>query len=131
VDDAALGTQKAVMLVESKLASEAERDALAASVREAAFSRLDCPVASVQVVPHMSLLKTSSGKISRQANRERYLAGLSAAQPAARLPATGTRRRAGLAEMLLWSFAAAAALYLAVLIVVLGTNESWNIYAGF
>ena len=131
VDDAALGTQKAVMLVESRLATEAEQDALAASVRELAFSRLDCPVATVQVVPHMSLLKTSSGKISRQANRERYLAGLEAARSAVRSAGAGTRRRAGLAEMLLWSFAAAAALYLGVLIVVLGTNESWNIYAGF
>jgi acyl-CoA synthetase (AMP-forming)/AMP-acid ligase II len=131
VDDAALGTQKAVMLVESRLATEPEREALSAAVRQLAFSRLDCPVTTVQVVAHMSLLKTSSGKISRQANRERYAAGLAAALSAARPAGTDARRRAGIAEMLLWSFAAAAALYLGVLIVVLGTNESWNIYAGF
>ena len=134
IDDPLLGTQKAAVLVESRLLEADARANLAAAIRQAAFLQLDCPIANVQVVPPLSLLKTSSGKISRNANRERYLAELT--QPVVEGYAIAEKRalpphRASLVEMVGWSFTIALFGYLYMLIFVLGESESWNVYAGF
>lgn len=72
----ARGTEDVVVIAETtETASEAQariRTQISADLRH----RLECMANDIQLVPHMWLLKSSSGKIARSANRERYLAEL-------------------------------------------------------
>ncbi len=52
-EDAALGTQKIIVLVESRAESAEEKSRIAAAVRQRVFEELDCPVADVRIVPYM------------------------------------------------------------------------------
>jgi fatty-acyl-CoA synthase len=135
IDDPGLGTQRVVVLVESQLTDPSAKIGLASAIREAVFEQLDCPIAAVQVMAPGSLLKTSSGKIARQPNLDRYLRELAPVLQAVpkeeAAPRTATPRRAGTIEVAGWSLAIALAIYLYALIFLLGENESWNIYAGF
>lgn len=74
VDSEEKGTQELVVLAETKLTDASDlgrmRVALARAVRE----KLGVVADYVELVPHMSLVKSSSGKIARSANRDRYLA---------------------------------------------------------
>ena len=79
----------------------------------------------------MWLLKTSSGKIARTPNLDKYQAefGERAIPGAA---STGSdERRASVVEVFAWSAASAIAIYAYALVFYLGDSVSWNVYAGF
>jgi len=73
LDDPSIGTQRLIVLAEVQEAG-LENDAdVAARVRMAVSEQLDCAIDDLRLVPHMWLLKTSSGKIARAPNLQRYL----------------------------------------------------------
>ncbi|MGE0715338.1 MAG: AMP-binding protein [Alphaproteobacteria bacterium] len=72
IDDAEGGSERLVVLVEPF--SGGDEKSLARAVREAVAARLDVTPHTVAVVPPESLVKTTSGKMNRQVNRERFLA---------------------------------------------------------
>lgn len=70
------GTEDVVVLAESDRHGERVAvQALKKEIRARALQRLDCPVDVVAILPPQSLVKTSSGKIARRDNRQRYLDG--------------------------------------------------------
>lgn len=71
--DEAAGTEDVILLVESDVTDEEAQQALALAVRQHVTKNSDLAVRVVEIVAPGSLLKTSSGKIARSANRERYL----------------------------------------------------------
>lgn len=73
VDDEAAGTQQAWVAAETEVAGDADLKALRARV-VAAGMRIDVTIAEVKLVPPRWLIKSSAGKLSRSANRERLLA---------------------------------------------------------
>ena len=73
VYDEELGTEGVVVLAETALTDEAARRALKLAVARAIREGLECVANDIVLLPHMRLLKSSSGKISRAGNRERYL----------------------------------------------------------
>ena len=73
VDDPALGTQRLVVLAEVDDPALVDDLDLASRVRESVAARFDCAIDDLRLLPHMWLLKTSSGKIARAPNRQRYL----------------------------------------------------------
>jgi acyl-CoA synthetase (AMP-forming)/AMP-acid ligase II len=74
IDSDEKGTQELVVMAETQGSDASElgqiRVQLARTIRE----RLGVTVDRIEFVPHMSLVKSSSGKIARSANRDRYLA---------------------------------------------------------
>jgi acyl-CoA synthetase (AMP-forming)/AMP-acid ligase II len=131
-EDLELGTQKVVILAESHLSDEMAKSKLATTIRQQVFDGLDCPIAEVHIVPHMWLLKTSSGKIARQPNLEKYRAEHAVLAPRKITEAAPAPiERAGLAETAMWSMALALSIYLYTLFFLLGDSKSWNIYARF
>jgi 1-acyl-sn-glycerol-3-phosphate acyltransferase len=81
VPDAASGTERVVVLAETRETGAAARERLRSAVAEAALRLLGAPADDVVLAPPRTVLKTSSGKIRRAASRELYLAGLHAAAP--------------------------------------------------
>jgi acyl-CoA synthetase (AMP-forming)/AMP-acid ligase II len=73
VEDPGLGTERLVVLAEVDDAGLVDSVELAARVRAAVAEDLDCAIDDLRLLPHLSLLKTSSGKIARRPNRDRYL----------------------------------------------------------
>jgi len=73
LDDPAIGTQRLVVLAEVENESQVDDPALAASVRTQLAGELDCVIDDLRLLPHMWLLKTSSGKIARAPNLQRFL----------------------------------------------------------
>jgi acyl-CoA synthetase (AMP-forming)/AMP-acid ligase II len=73
VDDAAIGTQRLVVLAEVDDPALLDSVELAGRVRAAVAEDLDCAIDDLRLLPHMWLLKTSSGKIARRPSLERYL----------------------------------------------------------
>jgi acyl-CoA synthetase (AMP-forming)/AMP-acid ligase II len=73
VDDAAIGTQRLVVLAEIEDPGLLDSVELAGRVRTAVAEDLDCAIDDLRLLPHMWLLKTSSGKIARRPSLERYL----------------------------------------------------------
>lgn len=73
VDDSARGTEGLVVLFEPE--DGAEVDAVAVAVSRAVEAETGAVPSTVRSVPSMSLVKTSSGKISRSRNRELFLSG--------------------------------------------------------
>ncbi|MGZ5643792.1 MAG: AMP-binding protein [Usitatibacter sp.] len=80
VPDPATGTEKVVVLAETRLPQGAGSDALRASIANAALAILGTPADEVVIAPPHTVLKTSSGKIRRSASREAYVRGISRAQ---------------------------------------------------
>ena len=76
VPDSASGTEKVVVLAETRLPVGAGHDALRASIASAALALLGTPADEVVIAPPHAVLKTSSGKIRRAASREAYLRAL-------------------------------------------------------
>ncbi|WP_160309015.1 AMP-binding protein [Anaeromyxobacter sp. PSR-1] len=74
VEDAARGTEQVQVVAETELAGGPERRRLEDEIVRAAM-RLDVTVARVHLVPPRWLIKSSSGKPSRSANRERIVSG--------------------------------------------------------
>jgi acyl-CoA synthetase (AMP-forming)/AMP-acid ligase II len=68
------GTEDVVVVAEGDAEDEAESRRIADEIREAVNRGSDVALRFVRVVEPRWLLKTSSGKIARAANREKYLA---------------------------------------------------------
>jgi acyl-CoA synthetase (AMP-forming)/AMP-acid ligase II len=82
LDDEAIGTQRLLVMAEVDDVAAAESGELAARIRRAVAQDLDCAIDDLRLVPHMWLLKTSSGKIARAPNLHRYLQELRPGAPA-------------------------------------------------
>ncbi len=73
--DPELGSERLVILAESKERDPARRGELTRKLRELATDILGMPPDDLVLVPPRVVLKTSSGKLRRAATRDRYLAG--------------------------------------------------------
>jgi 1-acyl-sn-glycerol-3-phosphate acyltransferase len=76
VPDAAQGTEKLVVLAETREADASAREALRSLVNQAAIEVTGLPPDEVVLAPPHTVLKTSSGKIRRSACREVFLTGV-------------------------------------------------------
>ena len=72
-DDPSIGTQRLIVLAEVQDESRVNDSVLAAEVRATLAGELECVIDDLRLLPHMWLLKTSSGKIARMPNLKRYL----------------------------------------------------------
>ena len=75
VPDPETGTERVVVVVETRQRDPAEREALQRAVRDALVSGIGSPPDVVVIVDPRTVLKTSSGKIRRAAMREAYSRG--------------------------------------------------------
>jgi len=79
--DEGAGTEKLVVVAETREGDAARRAALASSVTELVSRGLGLPPDRVELIPPGSIPKTSSGKLRREETKQLYLAGtLSAAR---------------------------------------------------
>jgi fatty-acyl-CoA synthase len=72
------GTEGLVILAEATT-GENEAPAIAVRIRNAIAQEFDCTPSVVRIVPSRWLIKSSSGKLARGENRDKYLASLSTA----------------------------------------------------
>lgn len=125
------GTEKVILILETVLTDDAEKGALMSNIRKAAIEQLDCTIADIRLVPQMWLMKTSSGKIARQLNLDKYvkefLGNVGSVYKELPAPALSTNWGSLLAWCLLFSIV----LYLVILVQSMGTNTSWNVYMRF
>lgn len=141
LEDPSLGTQKIIIIAESHLTDSDKKSQLVTEIRKQIFDELDCAVSNVYLVPHMWLLKTSSGKIARQPNLEKYRQELekadllnlstSASSSSSTLKHRKPQKEASLLSTIVWSFVFSACIYAYLLVFFLSDNISWNIYAKF
>jgi 1-acyl-sn-glycerol-3-phosphate acyltransferase len=75
VPDAATGTERLVIVAETRTADPAGREALERAVRDQVVGGVGSPPDAVVIVPPHTVLKTSSGKIRRSAMRDAYVEG--------------------------------------------------------
>jgi len=75
-----VGTEDVVMVAEADTADSAERQRLADAIRERITRSSDVTLRKVHIVGPRWVLKTSSGKTARAANREKYLAEIAERQ---------------------------------------------------
>jgi fatty-acyl-CoA synthase len=127
IEDERTGTERLVILVESRLPEGDAREHLGLEVRRRVFEELDCPVSEVHVVSHRWLQKTTSGKISRRANLDRFRE-LEATRAAAAARQSPVAAVGGLLEAVAWGAFTAVAI---VVIVALQANFSWGLYTNF
>jgi 1-acyl-sn-glycerol-3-phosphate acyltransferase len=73
--DAAAGTEKLVIVAETRERDAGRRSAIAASVTETVSQGLGLPPDRVELIPPGSIPKTSSGKLRREETKQLYLAG--------------------------------------------------------
>lgn len=73
VYDEQAGTEEVVLVAETDATDEAERQRIADEIRVRVTKGTAVALRLVELVPREWLIKTSSGKIARGANRERYL----------------------------------------------------------
>lgn len=83
VSDAQRGTERLVVLAETRESDPLQRERLHAAAVGAIVDRLGEPPDELVLVPPKAILKTSSGKLRRAATRECYLAGELGRAPAA------------------------------------------------
>ena len=82
--DVGSGTEKLVVVAETRESNSAARSAIAAAVTQEVTQGLGLPPDRVELIPPGSIPKTSSGKLRREETRELYMAGtLSAKKPPA------------------------------------------------
>jgi 1-acyl-sn-glycerol-3-phosphate acyltransferase len=131
--DPELGTERLVVMAETREEEPQVREALTAAVNETVAHLVQAPPDDVVFVSPRTIAKTSSGKIRRAASRELYLQGIDRPRPSLRwqvarlmLASIGPRLRRmlrALAHRLygayVWSLALAAALVVAPLVYVL------------
>lgn len=67
------GTEEVVVVAEADITDEAEQRSLADAVRKHVTTNSAVALRYVQIVPKMWIIKTSSGKAARTANKEKYL----------------------------------------------------------
>jgi len=127
VADEATGTERIIVLVESARAAEPKvRQELSIAVRLRVIEDLDCQVSEVHVVPHKWLIKTTSGKIARTPNLERFRAELA---PKARESAPPAElAKVHWATACAWGLLAGITIYL---LLALQPSLSWGVYANF
>ena len=78
------GTEKLVVVAETREGDTAKRAAIASSVTELVTGGLGLPPDRVELIPPGSIPKTSSGKLRREETKQLYLSGtLSASKPPA------------------------------------------------
>jgi acyl carrier protein len=80
--DSASGTERVVVLAETRETETAALDALRHSINERAVDLIGLPADDIVLAPPHTVLKTSSGKIRRAASREYYESGGNSARPA-------------------------------------------------
>lgn len=110
--DAAAGSERLVVVAETREADAAARDGLIHAIQSAALAAVGTPADDVVLAPPGSVLKTSSGKIRRAACREAYESGrlLAAPQPPWRrlapllLSSLGVRAVDALRGVLAWCY---------------------------
>ena len=73
--DEATGTEKLVVVAETRERDAARRTAIASSVTEQVSRGLGLPPDRVELIPPGSIPKTSSGKLRREETKQLYLAG--------------------------------------------------------
>ena len=73
--DARTGSERLVVLAETRATDAAERQAIVAAITRLAVERIGMPPDDVVLAPPRSVLKTSSGKIRRATSRELYEQG--------------------------------------------------------
>ncbi len=78
IGDLASGTEKLIVLVETTLEAEELQRRLVLAIRKQIAQTFDCTPGDVRVVPSRWLVKSTSGKLARGDNREKYLAALGA-----------------------------------------------------
>lgn len=76
VADPVSGTEKVVMLVETRVADRGQREKLREALAELTLKLLGAPADDIVLAPAHMVLKTSSGKIRRAASRDAYERGL-------------------------------------------------------
>ena len=67
------GTEEVIVLAETEVQDLSKQSEMKMNLARLIRERLECIVSDIAFLPHMSLLKSSSGKISRSSNREKYL----------------------------------------------------------
>ena len=75
IKDQASGTEKMVVVAESREADAARRSAMASAVTKEVSRGLGLPPDRVELLPLGSIPKTSSGKLRREETKQLYLAG--------------------------------------------------------
>ncbi|HYU34576.1 MAG TPA: AMP-binding protein [Thermoanaerobaculia bacterium] len=99
--DPATGTERLVILAETRERDEAVLETLRTAIQERAVDLLGAPAEEVVLAPPHAVPKTSSGKIRRSASRELYESGKIGGRGAsvgwqlARLAGAGARAQAG------------------------------------
>jgi acyl carrier protein len=83
VADPVLGTERIVVLAETRATDRERLEELRGKLAELALELLGAPADDIVLAPPHTVLKTSSGKIRRAASREAYVRGLAGAGPAA------------------------------------------------
>jgi 1-acyl-sn-glycerol-3-phosphate acyltransferase len=74
--DPSSGTERLIVLAETREKAPEAREQLRARIGDAVFDVLGMPADEIVLAPLRMVLKTSSGKIRRAATRERYLRGM-------------------------------------------------------
>jgi fatty-acyl-CoA synthase len=136
VRDEAMGTERLVVVAETRERDAAAQKRIAAAVTEKVAAAVDMPPDLIELVPPQSIPKTSSGKLRRQETKKLYLEGkLGRRKPpawvqVARLAATGgasriagTTRSALELAYGLWSAVAFAAFLLPTWTLVYFTRD--------
>lgn len=90
--DSRTGTERLVLVVETRLHAEEAREGLRRRATEACMAILSMPPDAIELVPPRSIPKTSSGKVRRAATRALYESGSLASRPRS-LPAQLLRLR--------------------------------------
>jgi 1-acyl-sn-glycerol-3-phosphate acyltransferase len=85
VGDAAIGTERLIVVAETRAGTPEERARLGAAVRERVVDALGLPPDTVVMAAPGSVLKTSSGKIRRSATREAWVRGDLGRRPSPRM----------------------------------------------
>lgn len=75
--DEQIGTEEIVILAETT-EQKSKQLGIKLAIAKAVREQLECVANEIMLLPHMWLMKSSSGKISRPGNREKYLAELRA-----------------------------------------------------
>ena len=71
--DEKAGTEKLIVLAEIAAEAEPQAKQVALQIRQTIAQSLDCTPGDVRVVPSRWIVKSSSGKIARNDNRDKYL----------------------------------------------------------
>ena len=74
IHDPLTASEEAILLAETDAGFAGDHAELGRAMRNAVFDRLELAVKKVRILPPGTLVKTTSGKISRKDNKQRYLA---------------------------------------------------------